>query len=98
MKYRKKPLEVEAIQWNGNNFDEIMNFVGDFHGNKVAYENAEELAYSTGEITIRTLEDGADGRAKHVASKGDWIIQGVQGKFYPCKPDIFEETYEKVEE
>ena len=43
---------------------------------------------------IITLEDGDDGRAKHVATEGDWIIKGVQGEFYACKPDIFQSTYE----
>lgn len=47
-------------------------------------------------LLVPTLEDGG-GRAKHVASPGDWIIRGVAGEFYPCKPDIFEQTYEPVE-
>ena len=47
-------------------------------------------------MTIETLEDGKDKRAKHVASIGDYIIKGVKGEFYPCKPDIFEMTYEPV--
>lgn len=49
------------------------------------------------EADIVTLEDGSDGRAKHVATEGDWIIKGIQGEFYPCKPDIFLATYELVE-
>ena len=47
-------------------------------------------------MDIPTLEDGLDKRAKHVASIGDWVIKGVKGEFYPCKPDIFELTYEPV--
>jgi len=47
-------------------------------------------------MDIHTLEDGNDGRAKHVATIGDWIIKGVKGEFYPCKPDIFLKTYEPV--
>ncbi len=43
---------------------------------------------------ILTLEDGPNGEAKHVADPGDWIIRGIKGEFYPCKPDIFEATYE----
>ena len=50
---------------------------------------------AVGEADIFTLEDGFDGRAVHVATEGDWIIKGVQGEFYACKPDIFLETYEK---
>ena len=87
-KFRKKPVVIEAIQWNGKNFDEIMNFIKDFHGSKLNYENAEELAYSTKELTIRTLEGNM------TASLNDWIIRGVNGEFYPCKPDIFDKTYE----
>lgn len=90
MKFRKKPVVVEAIQWNGKNFDEIMNFMQEFHGHKVNYENAEELAYKTKELNIRTLEGNM------TASCNDWIIKGVNGEFYPCKPSIFKKTYENV--
>lgn len=87
-KFRKKPLVIEAIQWEGNNWDEVHNFMQEFHGSKIAYEDAEELAIKTGELNIRTLE------GVMTAIKGDWIIKGVNGEFYPCKPDIFEKTYE----
>ena len=90
MKFRKKPIVIEAIQWNGKNFDIVMNFMQEFHGSKLNYENAEELAHKTKELTIKTLE------GVMIASKGDWIIKGVQGEFYPCKPDIFKKSYEKV--
>ena len=79
MKYRKKPVVIEAIQWNGNNGEEIVNFVG-----LVGYTNGEN-------IIIPTLEGDM------LASKGDYIIKGIKGEFYPCKPDIFEATYEEVE-
>lgn len=92
MKYRKKPVVIEAVKWMANNFDEVMNFMQEFHGNKFNYENAEELAYKTKELSIRTLE------GTMTASNGDWIIKGVSGEFYPCKPDIFEKTYDKVED
>lgn len=94
MKYRKKPIVIEAIQWNGNNLEEVMEFIG----SKFTYE--EKTSYITNEFTyhcntnylaINTLE----GRMK--VSKGDYIIKGVKGEFYPCKPDIFEQTYEVVE-
>jgi len=75
-RYRKKPIEVEAIQWTGDNLDEITSFC-DVTG-----------TYWMGQIWIRTLEGGV------WASVGDWIIKGVKGEFYPCKPDIFEQTYE----
>lgn len=89
MKYRKKPVVIEAVQWTGTNFDEIMNFMKCFHGNKLNYENTEEIAYKTQQLTIHTLEGNM------IASKNDWIIKGVNGEFYPCKPDIFKKTYEK---
>lgn len=92
MRFRKKPVIIEATQWNGKNFDEVMMFIGENHGHKLTYENIEELALVTGELHIRTLE----GIMK--VSLKDWIIKGVNGEFYPCKPDIFEKTYEKVED
>ncbi len=89
-KFRKKPVVIEAVQWNGKNFDEAMNFMQEFHGSKFNYENAEEAAYKCGKISIRTLE------GIMTCNKMDWIIKGVNGEFYPCKPDIFEKTYEEV--
>lgn len=81
MKYRKKPVVVEAVQWNGNNHKEVI----DFEENKIWFD-------ALGNIWIATLEGDM------VAKKGDYIIKGVQGEYYPCKPDIFAETYEKTEE
>ena len=81
--FRKKPLTITAIDWDGKNFDAIKKFAGD----NVYLEN--------GELVI--LEDGADGKVKHVASIGDFIIRGVEGEYYLCKPYIFEQTYEVVE-
>lgn len=86
--YRKKPVVIEAIQWNGNNFDDIK----DFAGSKVRCPTYDINEYSEDRTTllIYTLE------GTMVASKGDFIIKGIKGEFYPCKPDIFEATYEKV--
>ena len=66
----KKPIQIEAIQWNGKNFDEIKKFC------KVAM-----IAYE-GELIIPTLEDGKFIEAKHVATEGDYVIKGVHGEFY----------------
>ena len=92
--FRKKPVTIEAIQWDGTNFDEIMNFMEEFHGNKFNYENAEEAAYRSKEIHIRTSE------GTMVATEGDWVIKEPfptsDRNFYPCKPDIFEQTYEPL--
>ena len=81
MKYRKKPVIVEAIQWDGMNLHPIED---DFVGRVLAVTTRDELI-------IETLE----GAMK--AAVGDWIIRGVRGEFYPCKPDVFAQTYEKVE-
>lgn len=84
MKYRKKPVVIEAIQWNGINLEELKFFMKEkINGASISEENFE--------FTIPTLE----GDMK--ASLGDYIIKGVNGEFYPCKPDIFQKTYEEVE-
>lgn len=80
--YRKKPVEVEAVQWDGTNETEIVLFMGSmFRKNPI---NCYELQ-------IQTLEGLMTARV------GDYIIKGIKGEFYPCKPDIFEATYELVE-
>lgn len=78
-KYRKKPVIVEAIVWDGYNITEIVQFVKQSHTIK------------NGVLVIHTLE------GDHVANKGDYIIKGIAGEFYPCKPDIFNDTYEFVD-
>lgn len=80
-KYRKKPVVIEAVQHNGTNYDEIKDFM---KVNELVSEYLGEV------LVIETLE----GTMR--ADNGDYIIKGVQGEFYPCKPDIFEQTYEKV--
>jgi hypothetical protein len=78
MKFRKKPVVIEAVQYLGPglNVTECELFVG-----KAATFDGREFRIKTEEGVM-------------TASPGDWIIRGVQGEFYPCKPDIFEETYE----
>lgn len=85
MKYRKKPVVIEAIQWKGNNWDEIKAKFTDPPDAKsfIVWISNEELL-------IATLE------GKMKVDINDWIIKGVQGEYYPCKPDIFEQTYEPV--
>lgn len=78
MKYRKKPVVINAIQWDGDNIVDVMEFLG---AKSFSYD------YTTG-LIIHTLE------GKHYASIGDFIIKGIAGEFYPCKPDIFYMTYE----
>lgn len=96
MKYKKKPVVIEAIQLKVDNFDEVCEFMGetpapkhnpdygiDDHGNT----NNPYLG-----VYIETLE------GKMLASCGDYIIKGINGEFYPCKPDIFKKTYDIVED
>lgn len=78
MKYRKKPIEIEAMQYLGDNATDIVKFMG---------AGSDAKAFDG---TINTLE------GKLHISKGDWIIRGVKGELYPCKPDIFEATYERT--
>lgn len=89
MKYRKKPVVIEAIQWNGDNLTEIINFVD---RNVLLCSPLRFATHEEIELSIETLE------GNHLVTKGDYIIKGVKGEFYPCKPDIFEQTYEMVGE
>ena len=92
MKYRKKPVVIEAVQWTGSNLREIIDFTG-LHpsAEKWTWEQYAEVVQRGG-LKIFTLE----GSMK--AAVQDWIIKGVKGEFYPCKPDIFDATYKPVVE
>lgn len=91
MRYKKKPVVIEAIQWT-TNLEEVKEFVG-----KDLEYSILDTAWQVGKgaphvfMKIHTLEGDME------VSKGDFIIKGVNGEFYPCKPDIFEKTYEPVE-
>ena len=98
-KYRKKPVEIEAMQWDGTTGGATLIIDWVLSGGSTARyvcSDADRCAESDGDcphsIAIDTLEG-----TMH-ASVLDWIIRGVQGEFYPCKPDIFDATYDKVEE
>ena len=82
-KYKKKPVIVEAVQWTGDNEFEIAKFMEDLPEATFIYDNRPY-------ILIPTLEGEMRCDLK------DYIIKGVQGEFYPCKPDIFGQTYELV--
>ena len=82
MYYIKKPIPVEAVQWTGENFNEIHNFI----------TTSPVVITMLNELIISTLE----GEMK--APVGSWIIRGPKGEFYPCRQDIFEETYEQISE
>lgn len=87
MKFRKKPVLIEAIQFN--NLDDYIRII--VWMKKSEFTSAEEVRYETPLMLIPTLE------GMMAANPGDWIIRGVKGEFYPCKPDIFAATYEPVE-
>lgn len=86
--YRKKPVVIEAVQYEGANIAEVEAFVG--RNNIVAVCMDSETPFPT-EFVIRTLEGDMTARL------GDYIIKGVKGEFYPCKPDIFTQTYDLYE-
>lgn len=83
--FRKRPILVEAIRFDATseNLAELSEFVTH---RTLRFDPVRE------ELVIETLE------GDHVASKGDWIIRGVQGECYPCNPDIFRQTYDLVED
>ena len=81
MRFRKKPVVIEAVQYDGTNHEAI----GFFAGENVSLEGRT--------LFVRTLEN-----RRLEADRGDWIIKGVKGEFYPCKPDIFAATYEPAAE
>ena len=92
-KFRKKPVEIEAIQWTEDNAQEVFEFLGypgrmDKNTSHITSKNF--FWNSSNGLWILTLE------GQMHASKNDYIIKGVQGEFYPCKPDIFLMTYDEV--
>lgn len=84
MRYRKKPVEVEAVQWDGSHERQARIVTWSQGAVSGWFDEVYYLAIETLEGTMR-------------AEVGDWIIRGVAGEFYPCKPDVFEATYEAVE-
>lgn len=79
-KYVKKPIQIEAVQWTGDNFKDLYNFAGN------------DVYFQDGWIYVHTLE----GDMKMVNKTGDYLIKGIRGEFYFCEKNIFEETYEEV--
>ena len=80
-KYIKRPVEIEAIQFFTENIEEAMSFLGDFPYKYVPSEGMLILSTLEGEMLVRY---------------GDFIIKGIYGEFYPCKPDIFKDSYQEV--
>ena len=95
MKFRKKPVVIDAVRWTGANVEEVLPFIQDgkpdfshLPNNGVYVVSGVGHSPVDGILDIPTLEGTMSARP------GDWIIRGVKGEFYPCKPDIFEVTYE----
>ncbi len=99
-KYRKKPIVIEAVQLTRKSLGKICEFVEKEAFGRSVWVSKATMEYSDNRkdgydrigIIIKTLE------GDHLAVEGDYIIKGVNGEFYPCKPDIFEKTYEKMED
>lgn len=94
MKFRKKPVVVEARQLTPETAEGIGQWCGATKCTMGSYDSylwGWGLPIEERSMGIPTLE------GERIASMGDWIIQGIQGEFYPCKPDIFEMTYEAAE-
>ncbi len=88
--FRKKPVEIEAMRVTTENVDDVAAWCG---GRVERIQNARDPDDVWTALKIPTLE-GVMTANTH--SGGDWVIRGVKGEFYPCKPDIFEATYERV--
>ena len=82
MKFKKKPIIIEALQWNRNPSEFEETFGKDVFNYIIFLE--DELSISTKEGIMAVMI-------------GDWVIRGIAGEYYPCKSDIFEKTYEKVD-
>lgn len=89
MKYRKKPIVIDAIQYNGNNGNKLY-WWSDCSVIESPVLEPDESNPSGAYVQIQTLEGCM------IGNNGDYIIKGVNGEFYPCKPDIFEKSYEPV--
>lgn len=93
-KYRKKPVVIEAVKWTGENHREMWDFLESKPDDYIEPSGKNfriDHDRVRGGLIIKTLE------GEHIASVGDYIIKGVNGEFYPCKPDIFRKTYEEVD-
>lgn len=88
--FTKKPVTIEARQFDNKNTTALLDWINEHSDTRTAYELGPGIDYKNA-LIIPTLE------GDHRADIGDWIIQGVAGEFYPCKPDIFEATYEEAQ-
>jgi hypothetical protein len=101
-KFRKKPVVIDAIQWTGTNMQDMLKWFAEVLQKPITTVAQENVTFEAGscqvtfdmtqkptiKLLIKTLE------GTHEASHGDFVIRGVKGELYPCKPDIFEQTYD----
>ena len=99
LRFRMKPVIIEALQLTWSNWSAICNFVPRTWSKGGCYLDAEgkplpeDCTSERMGLIMQTLEN-----QEFIAQEGDWIIKGVNGDFYPCKPDIFEATYEPMKD
>ena len=86
-KFRKKPVEIEAMPFERGRWKDLLEFTN----NTAKDLTIERRINGKATCVIPTLE------GQHIANEGDWIIKGIKGEFYPCKPDIFVMTYDKID-
>lgn len=103
-KFRKKPVVIEAMQWTGGNLQEMLQWFAQIIQKPITTVAEHNVEFETAKckvtfdmtqkpaikLLIKTLE------GTHEASHGDWVICGISKEIYPCKPDIFEKTYDLV--
>ena len=95
MKYRKLPVVIDAVEWTGENHREMWEFLTGNTDENTSMTTCDANFYIAhekvaGGLVIKTLE------GDHMANIGDFIIKGIKGEYYPCKPEIFHKTYEVV--
>lgn len=107
-KFRKKPVVIEAVRWNAPDEMGRVKLARECDDHPAvrmtSYMEVNELIGTSGcsrdcvmwDWSVLGLIESPEG--KQIVRPGDWIIKGVAGEFYPCKPEVFESTYEKVEE
>jgi len=101
-KYEKLPVQIEAVKLGWDTWNDVCEFVSDDYFVRGVYVRPDDVTKHSDEpfgtgcgmigLLIKTLE------GEMLAIEGDYIIKGIQGEFYPCKPDIFEKSYREVEE
>lgn len=99
-KYVKIPVEIEALQLTERNIIEVYRFINGEDSIKLScnmahdkWEEYENICKENGGIRLKTMESDNE---TQIASFGDFVIKGIQGEFYPCKPDIFSKTYQII--